>query len=144
MRRWGEWVLRHRRIVMVVWLLIAVGGMSVTSTVNDRLTIDFSLPGQPGTEAAHKIVAAFHNGGDTSPLLATVTMPEGQTVTGHEDEVAAAFAAVTGASVPLRVVDEGNTGDQAFRTSDDRTAYAMVFYPFPQSATAELPTKIVQ
>ena len=35
--------------------------------------------------------------------------------------------------VPLRVVDEANTGDKAFRTSDDRTAYAMVFYPFPQS-----------
>ncbi|MDX6372611.1 MAG: putative drug exporter of the superfamily [Nocardioidaceae bacterium] len=129
---------------MVVWLLIAVGGISVTSTVNDRLTIDFSLPGQPGTEAADKIITAFHNGGDTSPLLATVTMPEGQTITGHEDDVAAAFAALTGASVPLRVVDEGNTGDKAFRTSDDRTAYAMVFYPFPRSATEQLPTKIVQ
>ena len=46
--------------------------------------------------------------------------------------------------VPLRVVDEGNTGDKAFRTSDDRTAYAMVFYPFPQSLGAVLPTKEVQ
>jgi putative drug exporter of the RND superfamily len=144
MRRWGEWVLRHRRLVMVAWLLIAVGGMTVTSTVSDRMTVDFSLPGQPGTEAAAKIVTAFHNGGDTSPLLTTVTMPEGQTITGHEDEVAAAFATVTGAEVPLRVVDEASTGDQAFRTSDDRTAYAMVFYPAAQSLSEQLPTELVR
>jgi putative drug exporter of the RND superfamily len=143
MRRWGEWVLRHRRIVMVGWLLIAVAGIGVTSTVSDRMTVDFSLPGQPGTEATQKIVAAFHNGGDTSPLLATVTMPEGQTITGHEDEVAAAFATLTGAEIPLRVVDEASTGDQAFRTSDDRTAYAMVFYPSPQSISEQLPTELV-
>ncbi len=42
------------------------------------------------------------------------------------------------------MVDEANTGDEAFRTDDDRTAYAMVFYPFPQSLGSVLPTKDVQ
>src|SRR4249919_3724175 len=144
MRRLAELVLRHRLIVVVAWALIAVAGAMVASTVSDRLTVDFSLPGQPGDTAANKIIEAFHNGGNTSPLLVTVTMPKGQTITGHEDEVAQAFASVGSADVPLRVVDEGNTGDKAFRTSDDRTAYAMVFYPFPQSLGAVLPTKDVQ
>ncbi len=93
MRRMGEWVLHHRRIVMVAWLLIAVAGMGVTSTVNDRLTVDFSLPGQPGTETAAKITQAYGNGGSTVPLLVSITLPEGQTVTGSEDEIGAAFAA---------------------------------------------------
>src|SRR4249919_667148 len=144
MRRLAELVLRHRVLVVVAWVVIAVAGAMVASTVNGRTTVNFSLPGQPGDTAANKIVAAFHNGGNTTPLLVTVTMPQGQTVTGHEDEVAQAFASVGSADVPLRVVDEGNTGDKAFRTSDDQTAYAMVFYPFPQSLGAVLPTKAVQ
>jgi RND superfamily putative drug exporter len=144
MRRLGELVLRHRLLVVVSWMVIAVAGAMVTSTVSDRMTVNFSLPGQPGDTAANKIIAAFHNGGNTTPLLVTVTMPEGQTITGHEDEVAGAFASVESSATPLRVVDEGNTGDKAFRTSDDRTAYAMVFYPFPQNFADVLPTKAVQ
>ena len=129
---------------MLVWLVVAVAGIAVTSKVNDRLTVDFSLPGQPGDKAANQIIAAFHNGGNTSPLIATVTLPNGETLTGHEDEVAKAFASLANADVPLRVVDEASTGDKAFRTSDDRTAYAMVFYPFPQSFAEEVPTKVVE
>ena len=144
MRRLGETVLRHRLLVVVAWVVIAVAGGAVASTVTDRMTVNFSLPGQPGDTAANKIIAAFHNGGNTTPLLATVTLPQGQTITGHEAEVAKAFASVGSADVPLRVVDEANTGDKAFRTSDDRTAYAMVFYPFPQSFTDVVPTKVVK
>ena len=146
MRRWGELVLRHRKVVMLLWLVVAVAGISVTGTVNNRLTVDFSLPGQPGDEAANKIIEAFHNGGNTSPLIATVTLPAGQKITGHEDAVAKSFAAIASADPqrPLRVVDEANTGDHAFRTSDDRTAYALVFYPFPQSFNDVLPTDLVK
>jgi RND superfamily putative drug exporter len=140
MRTWAEFVLRHRRWVMVFWVVMMVAGGVTSGTTTDRLTIDFSLPGQPGTEAADKIIAAVHNGGNTTPMLATVTMPAGQTVTGNEDAIAKTFEAV-GAGVPhVRVIDEANTGDKAFRTDDDRTAYAMVFYPFPQSQTAKPPT----
>ncbi|HET7432898.1 MAG TPA: MMPL family transporter [Nocardioides sp.] len=146
MRRWGELVLRHRALIVIGWALILVAGGAVSSTVSDRMTVSFSLPGQPGDEAANKIIALYHNGGNTAPLIATVTMPQGETITGNEDAVAKAFASVA-TSVPdrqLRVVDEANTGDQAFRTSDDRTAYAMVFYPFPQSFSEQLPTKPVE
>ena len=144
MRGLGEWVLRHRKLVMLGWLLVTLAGMSVTSTVNDRLTVDFSLPGQPGTETAAKIIDAYGNGGNTVPLLVTVTMPDGQTVTGSEKQIGAAFASVTQADVPLRVLDEANTGDAAFRTDDDRTAYAMVFYPFPDNFASVLPTDVVR
>jgi RND superfamily putative drug exporter len=144
MRRLGEMVLRHRLLIVVAWVVIAVAGGAVASTVTNRMTVNFSLPGQPGDTAANKIIAAFHNGGNTSPILATITLPQGQTITGHEAEVAKAFASVGSADVPLRVVDEANTGDRAFRTSDDRTAYAMVFYPFPQSFTDVVPTKVVK
>ncbi len=144
MRRWGELVLRHRLIVVVAWAMIAIAGGIAAGTVSNRMTVNFSLPGQPGDTAANKIIAAFHNGGNTSPLLVTVTMPQGETLTGHEAEVGRSFASLRSASTPLRVVDEANTGDQAFRTSDDRTAYAMVFYPFPRSFSEQVPTTLVK
>jgi putative drug exporter of the RND superfamily len=146
MRRLGELVLRHRVIIVIAWALILVAGGAVSATVSDRMTVNFSLPGQPGDDAANKIIAAYHNGGNTAPLIATVTMPEGETISGNEDAVSKAFASIATAvpNRPLRVVDEANTGDKAFRTSDDRTAYAMVFYPFPQSFAEQLPTKPIE
>jgi len=144
MRAWAELVLRHRRWVMVFWLVVMVAGGATSGTTSDRMTIDFSLPGQPGTEASDLIVEAVGNGGNTTPMLATVTMPQGQTISGNEEVVAAAFDAVAAGVPGVRVLDEANTGDQAFRTDDDRTAYAMVFYPFPRSLAQELPTEPIR
>ncbi|MBO9522797.1 MAG: MMPL family transporter [Nocardioidaceae bacterium] len=145
MERWADFVLRHRLWVVLFWVVIFVAGGAVSKTTSDRMTIDFSLPGQPGTDAANKIIAAFHNGGDTAPMLISVTMPQGQTVTGNEDALGRAFddavaKAASAEKKQFRVLDEANTGDKAFRTDDDRTAYAMVFYPFPTSATEKPPT----
>ncbi|HET6167650.1 MAG TPA: MMPL family transporter [Marmoricola sp.] len=147
MRTWAEFVLRHRLWVAIFWVVIAVAGIAVSKTTTDRMTIDFSLPGQPGTDAANKIIADFHNGGDTAPLLISVTMPKGQTVTGNEAAIGKAFddtVAKVASTKTMRLVDEANTGDKAFRTSDDRTAYAMVFYPFPTSATEKPPVDLLR
>jgi RND superfamily putative drug exporter len=143
MGEWAEFVLRHRKWVMLFWLVIFVAGAASAGKTSERLTVDFSLPGQPGTEASDLIIKAVHNGGNTTPMLATITLPAGQKLTGNEDKIAKAFEAVE--SLPnLRVVDEANTGDKAFRTKDDRTAYAMVFYPFAASLTAVLPTEPIR
>jgi RND superfamily putative drug exporter len=140
MRRIAEFVLRHRRLVGVAWLLVVVAGVALTQRTNDRLVIDFSLPGQPGTVTANDIDNEFHAGGKTAPYVITITLPGGQTITGHESDVGQAFAAVAQKVPDTRVVDEANTGDRAFRTRDDRTAYALLFYRFLHDPTAKLPT----
>src|SRR3954469_2287519 len=121
MRRIAEFVLRHRRLVGVFWVLVVIAGVALTQRTNDRLVIDFSLPGQPGTDTANQIDREFHAGGKTAPYLISVTLPEGQHVTGNEAAVAKAFATVQDKVPDTRLVDEANTGDKAFRTSDDRT-----------------------
>jgi RND superfamily putative drug exporter len=144
MGRWAQFVLRHRKAIVIFWGIVLVAGIALASKTTNRLTVDFSLPGQPGTETAHKIKNAFGSGGDTSPYIATVTLPPGQTITGNEAEVVRTFAAI-GAAVPnVRIIDEANTGDKAFRTSDDRTAYAYVFYRFDPSPTAKLKTTAIR
>ncbi|MFF4362090.1 MMPL family transporter [Streptomyces sp. NPDC001604] len=140
MRRWAEFVLRHRKAVVGFWGLVLVAGILLAGRTTNRLTIDFSLPGQPGTVTAHRIERAFGSGGDTNPYLVSVTLPAGQTVTGHERDVGRTFTAA-GTAVPgLRVIDEANTGDKAFRTKDGRTAYALVFYRFNPSPSQRLLT----
>src|SRR5438874_12642513 len=92
MRRFAEFVLHHRLIVVVGWLLLAIAGAAAVGPTNKNMTIDFFLPGQPGTEAAHKIINDFGNGGNSSPYLVVLTPPAGQKATGHEPQVPDAFA----------------------------------------------------
>src|SRR4051812_7465544 len=139
----AEFVLRHRRWVMVSWLLVVIVGVMLVNKTNSRLVIDFSLPGQPGTETANQIDKEFHAGGKTAPYVITVTMPAGQTVSGNEQAIGQTFAAVQQKVPDTRIVDEANTGDKAFRTTDGRTAYAILFYRFLHNPTAKLPTDAI-
>ena len=139
-RRLAEFVLGHRRWVLAFWAVILVAGVALAGKTTGRLTVDFSLPGQPGTQTANAIKAALGNGGDTSPYLVSVTLPPGQQVTANEAAVAKVFGSVEQTVPDVRVLDETNTGDKAFRTSDGRTAYALVFYRFNSSPSAKLPT----
>jgi len=142
-RRWAEFVLTHRRWVVGLWLLAVVGGAIAAGPVSDRLTHDWSLPGEPGTKTARQINHAFGNG-CTAPYLVSVTYPEGQAVAGHRAQVAAGFNAVATKVLSVRVLDEANTGDAAFRTTDGRTANALVFYRYNPSPTAQLPTEQIR
>ena len=144
MRRWGEFVLRHRRWVIGFWLIVLIAGGALAGKTSNRLTVDFSLPGQPGTEAAMKIKNTFGNGGDTNPYVVVLTMPAGQQITGHEAQIGTAFSKIATAVPNVRVVDEANTSDKGFRTKDGRTAYALVFYRFNPSPTQKLLTNPIR
>src|SRR3954462_4379140 len=145
MPRIAELVLRHRRLVGLTWLVIVIAGVALVQKTNDRLVIDFSLPGQPGTQTANQIDKDFHAGGKTAPYVITVTMPAGQTITGHEADVKNAFAAVAQKVPNTRLVDEDNSGgDRAFRTKDDRTAYGLLFYRFLHNPALPLPTNEIR
>ena len=141
MRRIAEFVLRHRKLVVLAWALIFVAGAVSAGATSKRLVVDFSLPGQAGTEASNKIIHDFGNGGSTSPYLISVTGPAGQTLNGQEPEVARAFQAAQRARPGLRVIDEATSGDKVFRAKDDRTAFALVFYPPPHNTSFKLPTE---
>ncbi|TDD89114.1 MMPL family transporter [Actinomadura darangshiensis] len=140
MRRWAELMLAHRRLVMVFWLVVAIAGGAVSGQVTERMTTDYSLPGEPGSETAEQITRTFGNGGYTAPYLVTLSLPEGRTVAGDQAGVAAVFAHVQAEVPNVRVLDQATTGDPAFVTEDGRTAYAMVFFQYETSATAKIPT----
>ncbi len=89
MGRVADWVLGHRRTVVLAWLALAVVGGVLAPTTIDRLGFDFSTPGQPAYEANEAITDQFGNGAAIGPLLVTVPLPEGSTVAENQAELAA-------------------------------------------------------
>jgi RND superfamily putative drug exporter len=122
-------VLRHRRLVMVIWLVLLVLGGAAAGQVSKRLSFDFSLPGQPGYETASKIIGIWGDGGDQPPSILVVTAPEGKGISSQTQAVGSAFAAAARAEPTLRVVDYATTNDKAFLTNNGRSTFALVFTP---------------
>jgi putative drug exporter of the RND superfamily len=124
-------VLHHRLLVVLGWLVLLVAGGVVAGPVTDRLTFDFSLPGQPGYEADAQLLETF-GASSADTVVPVVTVPEGSTVAERADDVARVFDAVRTALPQARVVDLTSTGDPRFVTDDGRSAFALVQGPLPQ------------
>lgn len=131
MTRFAQCVLRHRLLVSFTWLVLflAGGAGAGAGALAGRLSLDFSLPGQPGYETEQKIIDAF-GASASSPTILTVSAPPGQTLEGKQADVASAFDAVTTLH-GVRLVDGSTTGSELFTTSDARTAYALVYLAPP-------------
>ena len=129
--RVARFVLRRRRVVMVAWLVVFLAGGFAAGQVSNRLKFTFSLPGQPGYETAHKITQLYGNGGETSPDIAVVTAPTGQTVASDQAAISHAFDQVRSSVPMVRVVDFGATGDPSFVTGGGRSEFALVLTPQP-------------
>ncbi|SEF11367.1 MMPL family transporter [Jiangella alba] len=121
---------------MAFWLLVVVAGAMAAGPANERLTTEYSLPGEPGAETAERIVERFGNGGNQAPYLVSFTHPDGEQAAQGD---AAAFDAAGEALPDLRLLHAGNTGDDAFVTDDGSTAYALLFWRWDETATS-LPT----
>ncbi|MDQ1601502.1 MAG: putative drug exporter of the superfamily, partial [Actinomycetota bacterium] len=139
MVRLAEFVLRHRRLVMLFWLLMFGVGAFATTQTSKRLVVDFSLPGQPGYETEKQLLDTFGNGGSNPPTIAVVTVPEGTTVKAEMAKITPVFDAINKALPGTRMVDYEQTNNDVFLTDDGRTTYAMI-YPKPfESFTDVLP-----
>jgi RND superfamily putative drug exporter len=132
MERLARLVMHHRRIVSGVWLVLFLGGLFSAGQLSGRLSLDFSLPGQPGDQAEQQLIDTY--GVSTfDSYLAVVTVPEGKTIRQSDAAVAEVFAAAVAAEpdLKLRLVDFASTGDPGFITDDGRTTYALIQAPVP-------------
>ncbi|WP_194914380.1 MMPL family transporter [Catenulispora rubra] len=122
-------VLRHKLVVALCWLAMAVAGLATLGSTVNRLTTDFALPGQPGYVADQKISALYHDGGDTLPALLTVTVPPEVETSAVSQQAHQIFAAVAAVVPNTRLADAQTTGDPKFTTADGRTTFAFLFAP---------------
>jgi RND superfamily putative drug exporter len=129
--RIGRFVLRHRRLVALAWLVVFIAGAASVSTTINRLTFDFSLPGQPGHDTSLKIIAAYHMDTEQPPYLLVVSARSGQQLPPGQAD--ATFAAVAKSVPTAHLIGHAQTGDSAFLGKDGRTAYAYAFVPTASS-----------
>ena len=130
MTRLTDFVLRHKRLVLLAWLVIAVAGFATISKATSSLSTEFNLPGQ-AFKTDRTIQRLYHNGGDQNPpFVLTATLPPGTpagpaTVT----ETARLFAAAAHAVPGSRLADQATTGDAHFSTAGGPASFALVFAP---------------
>ena len=143
--RLARWVLAHRRVVLVVWLVVFLTGAAGASSVSERLSLNFSLPGQPGYETAKQIAHLYGNGGEGPPSVIVVTAPPGRTIADEQGQITQAFEHARSAVPHARIVDLGVTHDQQFVTHDGRSTFALVFTPREKSFGApKIPVQVEQ
>jgi RND superfamily putative drug exporter len=134
-------VLRHKRLVVVTWLILAVAGGATASLTTSRLGKTFALPGARAFRADARVVADY--GVDGDPVIPVLTAPSGTLVT-----TPAATAVVERAAIAaslggrFRVVGWGTSRDRRLVTRDQRSTYLLVFTP-PGGFGSQDPTPAV-
>ncbi|MBA3742711.1 MMPL family transporter [Sporichthya sp.] len=129
MERIADFVLRHRRAVILFWFFAFVAGAGATGTTVDRLTADFSVPGQPGFDTSKAINKALGEDTDNGPSIPVITVPEGQTVDDRRDDIEAIWNKVREEHPEWRVADWITTNNDNLVTKDRRATYAVVYGP---------------
>jgi RND superfamily putative drug exporter len=124
-------VLRHKRLVAVLWLVLTIVGIAAAGPASQALDQRFSVPGREGWEASLAIEKLHGNGGSTPPLLPLVTLPEGKTVAspGVREQLRGIEARVEKAVPRSRVASYGSTGSRAFVSQDGRTTFVLAYPP---------------
>jgi RND superfamily putative drug exporter len=129
-------VLRHKRLVAVLWLVLTIVGIGAAGPASKALDQRFSVPGKEGWEASLAIEKLHGNGGTTPPLLPIVTLPQGKTVTspGVREQLRGLEARVEKAVPRSRVASFASTGSRAFVSKDGRTTFVLVYPPRNEDA----------
>ncbi|WP_431032054.1 MMPL family transporter [Streptomyces sp. P6-2-1] len=137
----GRWAARRRGRVLAVWVLLLAVAVGLGTTLNGKLSTEFSVPGIESQEAQDLLKEKFPEAaGGTARVV--FEAPKGDTLTGAKEQRAIGATLKKVAEVPgvLKVADPARTGT----VSKDRTiAYADAVFgkpaqDVPQSAKDKL------
>jgi RND superfamily putative drug exporter len=129
MEKISGWLLRHRGLVGLAWLVITVVGLVMAPSVSSRL--------QPGTHvntAAYQAdvqIAKQYGGATDNPGVLVLDLPAGQTVTSTSTaaQLHAVDAAIAKAAPTLRTVSYASTGSQALVGTGGRSTIVLAYPP---------------
>jgi RND superfamily putative drug exporter len=133
-----RWVLAHKRIVVLFWLVLTLVGMASAGPATKALKQKFSVPGKEGWVTNQQIARQFHGtGGNSAPLLPVVTLPAGQSLRSPSvrAELGAVEARLAQTLPGSRTASYLTTGNPAFVSKDGRTTF-IVAYPPPDPKQA--------
>ncbi|HEX8006873.1 MAG TPA: hypothetical protein VF482_10650, partial [Trebonia sp.] len=70
--------LRHKRLVVLAWLVLTMAGALAAGQATGRLTHSFATPGTAGYDANLHIMQSLGIDGNEQPTIAVLTLPAGQ------------------------------------------------------------------
>jgi hypothetical protein len=122
-----RWVLRHRLLVVIAWVAVAVGGAVAAGSLGSAFSKQFSIPGKAIATSA-RIAHEFGAGGQTAPLVGVIS-------SSHQDlaspraarQAQTAFARMSAAEPGSRLASYETTGDRSFLSPDHHAEFALVF-----------------
>src|SRR5919197_389795 len=130
MEQLTRWVLRHRRLVVAIWLVVTIVGIATVSKAVDAMDQKFSVPGREGWVTNTEIAHIYDNTGrDTSPLLQVVTLPPGESATNFRSQLRGLEDKAEKVIPNARIAGYGSTGSKAFLSNDGRTAFTIIYPP---------------
>ncbi|MFE9572964.1 MMPL family transporter [Streptomyces sp. NPDC006692] len=129
MERLSGWLLRHRALVGLAWLVITVVGVVLAPSVSSRL--------QPGTHlntaayTANVQIAKAYGGATENPGVLVLDLPPGQTATSPAAaaELKAVDAAIAKAMPTMRTVSYASTGSQSLVGPNGTSTIVLVYPP---------------
>jgi putative drug exporter of the RND superfamily len=126
-----RWVLRHKKLVLGLWVVLALAGFTAMKPAGDALSTSFNIPGSEASDANSRIAEVYGNGGDVAPIVPVVEFPPGTTVDspGVSDQLDTALAKVEAALPGAMTASYASTRDRAFVSDDGRTTFALVYIP---------------
>ncbi len=124
--------LRHRRLVTLAWIVVAVAGALTISSTTGSLTHSLATPGTPGCDANQAIQHRFGIDGREQPTIAVLQLPAGETMrtTAGQTDAARTFAAIPKAG-HVAVADYANTHNPKLISADGTTTWALIDMPNP-------------
>ncbi|MFE2134156.1 MMPL family transporter, partial [Streptomyces sp. NPDC059466] len=127
MQTFAHFMLRHRRWVLGFWLVVLLAGGTAAGRLPDRLSSDFSLPGQEGSETQAALARTYGVSADLG-YLPVLTAPAGRRIARADvTAVAERLRAMGG----VQVLDYGGTGDPGFLTGGGHSTFLLVYGPQP-------------
>ncbi len=133
-----RWVLAHKRLVAVFWIVLTLVGMASAGSASKALKQKFSVPGKEGWVTNQQITREFGGtGGNGAPLEPVVTLPAGVSIDAPRvrAELRALEAKLARVLPGSRIAGYASTGERAFVSADGRTTFA-VAYPPPDRSQA--------
>jgi len=125
--RLARLVLAHRRLVLTGWAVMLLAGAFAAGHVSKRLSVDFSLPGQPGYQTALRLERLYGNGGEGPPAVLVISAPKGHNVFGEESQITRALGLASARVPHTRIVDLASTSDRRFLTRNHTSTFALLF-----------------
>src|SRR5215216_1487746 len=111
-----RWVLAHKKLVVGLWIVLAIAGVAAMGPADKSFSEQFNVPGKEAFAANSQIFETYGNGGDVAPLVPVVSLPQGKRVDspGVQGQLRNALARVETALPEARIASFASTHDRAF------------------------------